>query len=250
VPDLGQRASAPFVFNFKNLQRDLTRVVGAGYASMTCADYVRSKASGRLAMRSWINRVDVDFSLTKAAALLDIFSNLGIKATFFVRLHAPEYNPFSFENYIIISRMICEGHELGYHSEIVDQGTIWNEDAADCLRRDLHVMRMMFGVPIVGIASHSGNTGHNNLHFWDTNKPEDFDLLYEAYDRRAFNAFHESVYVSDSEWTRWKCYRNGTRVESDGRSIGDHASDGPSVIYSLIHSDTYFNRHFYEDDRR
>lgn len=46
-----------------------------------------------------INRVDIDFSVKKAVKLGKIFNDLGIKATFFIRLHAPEYNPFSFENY-------------------------------------------------------------------------------------------------------------------------------------------------------
>ena len=28
--------------------------------------------------------------------------------------------------------------------------------------------------------------------------------------------FDESLYVSDSEWTRWKCYLKGKLVEGDG----------------------------------
>lgn len=239
----------PFVFTFANLKRELERVVAAGYIATTCADYVRSKAAGRLAARTWINRVDVDFSLTKAGRLVELFNELGVKATFFVRLHAPQYNPYSFENYLVLREMVRHGHEVGYHAEIVDEARIWGEDAADCLKRDLAVLQTITGAPVVGVASHGANTGHNNLEFWDGHRPDEFGLLYEAYDRGAFNAFHESLYVSDSEWTRWKCYRNGTRVDADERSIGDHAEEGPGVLYSLIHSDTYFERHFYEDDR-
>ena len=64
-----------------------------------------------------VNRVDVDFSVKKAKRIWEIFEKLGIKGTFFIRLHAPEYNPFSFENYKIIKEIQNSGHEIGYHSQ-------------------------------------------------------------------------------------------------------------------------------------
>jgi hypothetical protein len=238
-----------FAFTFANLRTELQRVMSAGYTALTCAQYVRAKREERLPAYTWINRIDVDFSMSKARKLIDVFSELDVRATFFLRLHAPEYNPFSFENYAIVRAMMSGGHEIGYHSEIMDQAAIWGERAEDCLLRDLRVMREMYGVPVVGVASHSGHTAQNNLDFWASRRPEEFGLLYEAYDKVAFNAFHESVYVSDSEWTRWKCYENGTLAVADTRSLGEHAERRPPVLYSLLHSDTYFDRHFYEDDR-
>jgi hypothetical protein len=61
------------------------------------------------------------------------------------------------------------GHELGYYPEVVDQSKIWNEDAAQCLRRDGAIMNALFGVPICGVARHGGMTGYNNLDFWKDN---------------------------------------------------------------------------------
>jgi hypothetical protein len=79
-----------------------------------------------------------------------------VKGSFFVRLHAPEYNPFSFENYLVLREIRDTGHEIGYHSEVIDQSAIWNEDAAQCLRRDLAVLSAMFDIQIKGVASHGG----------------------------------------------------------------------------------------------
>ena len=141
---------------------------------------------------------------------MDIFDRLNIKGTFFVRLHAPEYNPFSFEGYRVLKRLLNSGHELGYHSEVIDQSIIWGEDAETCLIRDLKVLGNMFNYQVKSVASHGGNTGFNNLDFWKDKKPENYGLLYEGYDKEpGYNLFQEAFYISDSEWTQWKCYNKG-----------------------------------------
>jgi len=91
-----------FHFTFQNLESQYRRVLDEGYKFMTCADYVELKRN--LPPLTVVNRVDIDFSVKKSERLMDIFDRLGIKATFFVRLHAPEYNPFSFENYRILKQ--------------------------------------------------------------------------------------------------------------------------------------------------
>lgn len=238
--------STGFRFTFANLEREFAAVLAEGYRAVTCREYVAEKAAG-LVDRLLVNRVDIDLSVKKARRLAEIFDRLGIRGTFFVRLHAPEYNPFSFENYRCLRFIRDGGHEIGYHSEVVDQAAIWGEDAADNLRRDLDVLARMLDTEIVGAASHGGMTGLNNLDFWKTHRPGDFGLLYEAYDREpAFDLFHTSRYVSDSNWTYWKSYDAGTVRSEDRRSPAEHARDGVPVLYSLIHPDTYFDRHFYE----
>ena len=236
-------------FTYTYLQRQFEEVIRNGYSVIACADYLEWKKQGKK-KKVLVNRVDVDFSVKKADRLCNIFNDLNIKATFFIRLHAPEYNPFSFENYKIIKNIINSGHEVGYHSEVIDQSIIWDEKAEQCLLRDIDIINTMFGIHIKGVASHGGMTGLNNLDFWKNKKPTEFNLLYEGYDKEpAFNLFHESFYVSDSEWIRWKCYDNGKLVENDQRSLGEHSAEHYPVIYSLIHSDTYYNYHFYEDEK-
>lgn len=235
-----------FQFTFKNIKKQFEEVLKQGYECITCFDYISYKKSGST-KKILVNRVDIDFSIRKTEILVDIFNDLKIKGTFFLRLHAPEYNPFSFENYRIIKKLIESGHELGYHSEVIDQSVIWDENAVDCLRRDIKIINNMFGIEIKGVASHGGMTGLNNLDFWKDRKASDFGLAYEAYDKQPeFNLFQESFYVSDSEWTKWKCYNKGILVKDNRHSLLDHSIDGHIVLHTLIHPDTYFDKHFYE----
>jgi len=240
----------PFKFTFENIKNEYQQVINLDYQFITCQEYVSLKKENKLARKTVVNRVDIDFSVRKSLRLIEIFNELNIKASFFLRLHAPEYNPFSFENYKIIKYLIESGHELGYHSEVIDQSVIWNEDAKECLLRDIKVINEMFNVNIKGVASHGGMTGLNNLDFWKDRKPSDLGLLYEAYDHQpSFNLFQEAFYVSDSEWTRWKCYNKGKLIEGDRRTFAEHAKDGHSLINILIHPDTYYDAHFYDNEK-
>lgn len=234
-----------FQMTWSSLKTHYQETLKEGYEFWTCRQFALGKSERP--ERLVVNRVDVDLSLKKADRLLDIYDELGIKASFFIRLHAPEYNPFDFENYRILKRMRDSGHEIGYHSEVVDQAAIWIEDPELCLKRDLKVLSAMLDIEVDSIASHGGMTGLNNLDFWKTRRAEDFGCLYEAYDETSvFGLFKSSRYVSDSEWYQWKSYHEGTLREGDRRDFSEHAKEGLPLIYLLVHSDTYFDRHFYE----
>jgi hypothetical protein len=239
--------SNKFHFTFQNIESQLKAVVEAGYSFITCEEYCHLKAEDKVPSLCLVNRIDIDFSCTKAKRLAEIFNKLNVKGTFFVRLHAREYNPFSFENYLCLKYIRDTGHEIGYHSEIIDQSVIWDEDPEVCLMRDVEVMNRILDIEVKGIASHGGNTGLNNLDFWRGKKGQELGFLYEAYEESdAFNLFKEAFYISDSEWTRWKCYDKGVLLEGNRKSLQEHAKDGHELIYLLIHPDTYFDRHFYE----
>lgn len=236
-----------FKFTFENIEQQYRSVMQLGYEFLTCEEYVMRKKANALTDKVVVNRVDIDFNAKKTRRLVEIFNKLNIKATFFLRLHAPEYNPFSFEVYRIIKELIRSGHELGYHSEIIDQSVIWGENATECLLRDIEIINSMFKIKIKGIASHGGTTGLNNLDFWKDKKPSDFNMLYEGYDHQPeFNLFQEAFYISDSEWTQWKCYDKGKLLKGDRKTFLEHARDGNKLIYLLIHPDTYYDNNFYE----
>ena len=234
-----------FHFTFSNIEAQYQTALDTGYQFITCLQYAERKEE--FPDLTIVNRVDIDLSVKKADRLRDIFDRLGIKASFFVRLHAPEYNPFSFENYRILKAIRDSGHEIGYHSEIMDQAAIWSEDAAECLKRDIDVLNRLLDIQIKGIASHGGMTGLNNLDFWQDRRASEFGVLYEAYDKSdAFNLFDTAFYISDSEWTRWKCYDKGKLCQDDRRTFEEHLADRHALSYLLIHPDTYFDRHCYE----
>jgi hypothetical protein len=237
--------SSDFRFTFAGLERQYRAALDLGYEFLTCHDYVLRKHA--LPALTVVNRVDIDVSVRKAERLLAIFDRLRIKASFFVRLHAAEYNPFSFENYRILKAIRDSGHEIGYHSEVIDQSVIWHEDAAECFKRDIEVLNRMLGITVRGIASHGGMTALNNLDFWRDRSTADFGLEYEAYDKTdAFGLFDSSFYISDSEWTRWKCYDRGKLCDGDRRSFEEQARIKRPLLYLLIHPETYYDRHCYE----
>ena len=232
-------------FSFADIEAQLGVALEEGYRFVTSEEYARGQLDPEV--RTVVLRIDIDGSCKKAGRLAEVFQRLGIRGTFFVRLHAPEYNPFSFEDYRVLAGIVDSGHEVGYHSEIVDQAAIWSETPEGCLRRDVEILNRMLGIEVVGVASHGGRTGLNNLDFWRRHSPQEFGLLYEAYERsERFDLFGRSFYVSDSEWTQWKCYENGRLLLGDRRTFGEHARCGHPLLYLLIHPDTYYDRHFYE----
>jgi hypothetical protein len=228
-----------FRSTFINIKKQYSLAIQNGYNIITCEEYYLNK--NRVPHKTIINRLDVDISPSKAEQFGKMYNDLGIRATFFIRLHAPEYNPFSFENYRIFKYLIESGHEIGYHSEIIDQAAIWGESAKENLIRDINVINNMFGVKIKGVASHGGGTGLNNLDFWRENKAHDFGLLYEAYDW-----FDDTYYVSDSG-TSWKAYDHGKLLKDDHRSFAEHLKDREhKLFYLLIHPIKYYHQHQYE----
>lgn len=235
-----------FTFTFENLEKWFSLVLKEKYSIITCADYAQRKVS-LPSTKIFVNRIDIDISVRKAERIAQIFNKLNIRGSFFVRLHAPEYNPFSFDNFRILRSIAEAGHEIGYHSEVIDQEAIWCESAEVCLMRDLKVMQSMFDLKIVGAASHGGITGLNNLDFWKNRRPRDYGLLYEAYDKEEnFGLFWKSRYVSDSSWHYWKSYENGLRLEENRLGIAETVALGLPLVYGLIHPDTYYDRHIYE----
>lgn len=60
-------------------------------------------------------RHDIDVSVHRAVALAEIEADLGIRATYFLRLHGEYYNIFEKQIHKRIERIVSRGHELGLH---------------------------------------------------------------------------------------------------------------------------------------
>lgn len=237
-------------FTFEYIENQYEQILGYGYTLVSCQQAVsklrttppvQQRATGE--EKTLVNRVDVDISVKKALRLGLMFEKLNVPATFFFRLHANEYNLLSFENVQIVRELAAMGFEIGYHSEVIDCSTIWGVDAQEVLEMDLQILELACGKIISGVSSHGGLTGLNNQDHFRPYAVANPAIEYEAYDPVLFDA---GVYVSDSEWTNWKSYRNGIRVADDFSNPADYASRGTPLIYMLIHPETYFDRHIYE----
>ena len=153
-----------------------------------------------------INRIDVDVRMDRLKIIYRLFKELNIKSSVYLRLHAPTYNLLSIGNINIIQNLISIGCEIGLHTELEDLSGYCNIDKKDLLRKEIELFQTIFQTKIYGTASHGDITHFNNLDFWMNNSPQEFGLVYEAYDKALWNG---STYVSDSEWTNWKTYQNG-----------------------------------------
>ena len=191
-----------------------------------------------------VNRIDVDVKIDRLKKIYEIFRELGVKATIFVRLHAPNYNLLSIGNINIIKDLISIGCEIGLHTELEDVGEYCKIDKKELLKKEIELFEILFGIKVYGTASHGDMTHFNNLDFWKNNKPKDFGLIYEAYDKKLWN---NCRYVSDSEWIRWKAYENGNLLENDRRTPIEHIlEDKPKILHILTHPESWYDRYIYE----
>jgi len=220
-------------FSLVHLTEIFKLAVDLGYQVIPCQEYLKYKRlSGKKVL---VNRVDIDYRCFEASKIAEMFNNLKIKGTFFIRLHAEEYNPFSIKNYGYLKYIKESGHELGLHCEALNISKSWNLSPESLLRKDIKFLNRMMEITIYGVASHRELQEENNLNFWKHQRPSEFGLSYHAYDSEPkFNLFNASVYVSDS-LCKWNCYRNGVLDKTDTRCLCKHLRDNNRVLYTLIH---------------
>jgi hypothetical protein len=208
-----------------------------GRVSLACCDYRAAAMTNRLPVRTLVLRVDVDRSPADAVTMAEMLAGLECRATFFYRLHAPDYDLDGKRGLEPLRAVRDMGFEIGLHCEPMVVGRLTGRPPEEVLIEDLRAMEDKLGAPVVGAASH-GDARYpdiNNLDFWNDHQPEDFGLLYEAYDVRTFGLFQSSRYVSDSELVRWKAYDRGVLRQGDHRPLEEHFGETDLPIYALVH---------------
>jgi hypothetical protein len=226
-------------FTFEELENTFRLADNKNYNILTCKDYYDLKKEDMLPEKYLVNRVDIDYDCIKASLVSNIFYRLGIKATFFIRVHG-EYNPFSHYNYKALQSIINKGHEIGLHCEAFSFSDITHIDPINIILRDKELLETLFRVSIYGCSSHGDGIGRNNLDLWDSITPKDVGLLYHAYENSSnFDLFYNSFYVSDSNFTYWKTYLNGVSQLENTKSLYDYIQEDYLKMYTLIHPISY-----------
>lgn len=190
-----------------------------------------------------VNRIDVDFKIKRLEKIYQIFKRNNIKASIYLRLHSPEYNLLTIGNIKIVQKLIDIGCEIALHTELEDIKGFCSLDAKKILKKEIELFELLFNIKLYGTASHGDMTPFNNLDFWKKNKPEEFGLIYEAYDKKLWN---HCTYVSDSEWTQWKVYKNGELLKDDRRTPIEHMDENPQVLHLLTHPESWYEEYIYE----
>lgn len=150
-------------------------------------------------------RHDIDYpTIEKAIAFARIENSLGIQATYFVRLHSNDYNPFGYRFYSGLKEIMYLGHEIGLHHEVLDFYSITKEDPGDVLRKDKKVLETILGRQVKGLVPHQDWTRIPNWKFSETWDYKDFGFEYEA---EELCKKENITCISDSlaQWTNDEC---------------------------------------------
>ena len=186
-------------FSFAHYEHILRKALRSKYAVFCLGDFVALK---RRPKKVLLLRHDIDFVPERAVAMAAVEKKLGVKATYFVRVHA-DYNPFNFRVWSFLDRIRGLGHEIGLHHENLDFAVVSGRSAASVIASEKKVLEAVTGFEVRGCAAHNDFTPSNNLEFWKKHSPKEFGFKYEAYGPQ----FKDFTYVSDSlgKWRGGKC---------------------------------------------
>jgi hypothetical protein len=178
-------------FTLKHYADTLALAKEKGYVFSKMKDYPQNIGHEKVIFK----RHDVDIQMANALRLAKIEAELGIPATYFLRVHA-NYNPFSFEYYKVVKKLRELGHEIGLHHE-ADFAKLYDEDEKEMFWRARQVLELIIGEKIVGVAPHEPTRGTKLV---DEKNMHEFELEYEAY---SSHFFKDIKYIADSGG-RWR----------------------------------------------
>lgn len=219
-------------FTFKHYAECLELALSQGYRFYTHLEYWRERPAGP----SILLRHDIDNYVKRSAEFARIESSLGIRATYYVRIHG-DYNPFYVNEYLRFKEMRRMGHELGLHTDVVEFAALVGESDRhdELLRREIRFLEISLDEKMYGVAPHRDfNQAPNSLPYVSSLDLKEFGLEYNAY-HPAF--VQERKYVSEKvdRGIGWweKCFCKYIGVEKE--------------LTVLTHPRWWFHQQFYED---
>ena len=204
-------------FTFQHYREILKWAKENGYDFISMEDF----ASGMRAEKFLIIRHDIDFSPQSALEFAKIEHEMGARATYFIRVHSDNYNPFGFKTYNALRKVIDYGHDIGLHYEHLDFADITKQDPSQLITKEKKLLEDIFDLSIKGIAPHGDFTQIDNSEFWNQRDIKEFGFSYDAY----MDFFFENIfYVSDS-LGNWG---------GDGKCVCEHIKT-EKKLYVLLH---------------
>ncbi len=178
-------------FTFEHYEQILKTAKDAGYNFISMEDF----ANGKRPDKFLIIRHDIEFSPSAALKFAEIEYKFGVKATYFIRVHADNYNPFGFKTYYAFKKIIELGQDIGLHYEHLDFSEITNHDPYEVIIKEKNLLELVFDKKIRGIAPHRDFTPIINRDYWKENDFHELGFTYEAY---MDDFFKGTFYLSDS----------------------------------------------------
>lgn len=226
---------------FQHYQEILEMALATGYTFKSCSDYLdHTDQSGE---PLFVMRHDIDFYPERSINFAEIEYKLGIKSTYFFRVHANEYNCLSYEMISLIRDIQAMGHEIGLHLEPIDIHKATGFRSQDSVRMSKQIIEAIIGHPILGAACHNDMTPDNNLDFFVRYRPQDFGMQYEAYGDD-LGLFKNSYYITDSHPWHWRLFTNGQMTENHS-CVCKLITSRCTPIYCLTHPHIWYHKHFH-----
>jgi len=168
-----------------------------GYIFLTLENYAKHRLSLDKKQKIIVMRHDIDHKLSLAENLASIESELGIQATYFVRLHA-SYNPHEFTQYTLLKKLMEMKHEVGFHYD-AGFADLFGEKPEGFFKRDKEIFERIINKKISGVSCHEPINSKGSFLISDENLA-DYGLTYHAYSP----IFTQDLkYISDSS-ARWR----------------------------------------------
>ncbi len=214
-------------FTFEHYSYLIKTAKDKGYEFITMEDF----ADGKRADRFLLIRHDVDFEPAAALNFAKIEHEYGARATYFIRVHANNYNPFGFKTYYTIKKILELGHNIGLHYEHLDLSSITGDDPVEIIKREKKLLELIFGKEIKGLSPHRDFTPIMNRDFWKEHDIKDFGFTYEAYMEMFFDGI---LYLSDS-LGKWG---------GNGKCLCNYLGE-EERIYILVHPSQWYHRSYH-----
>ena len=138
-------------------------------------------------------RHDVDFTLENAVNFSKIENELGIRSTYFIRLHAKNYNPLTINNSKLLYNFLELGHEIGLHIE-PDYYKNMGLNPIEHINIEINMLEKVLGIKMNGISTHEPSRCGYII---DKENIKQLNVDYEAYLIDGYK------YISDSG-ARWR----------------------------------------------
>jgi len=168
-------------FTFKHYKEIIKLAKRKGYSFCRVKDYSSTRK------KVIYLRHDVDLAPSNAVRIAEIENRLGIKTSYYFRLHA-DYNPFSLKNVNIINEIKRLGHEVGLH-----YSPSFGELYGSTLQNEIIMFELMYG-----------KTYSFSLHEPARTNPGEIELK-GYYNAHGLKFLTNTTYISDSGG-RWRTH--------------------------------------------
>lgn len=128
----------------------LKKALKDGYVFTNFRDYEKNKKAQKLI----VLRHDVDYSPKRALEIAKIEKSLGLKSTFFIRVHGEHYHPLDRESYPIFKKILKLGHEIGLHYEARTYSKKLGQETIEIFRWEKAILEKIFNIKIESASEH------------------------------------------------------------------------------------------------